>query len=80
MILGIDTSLGTTVAVVEADGVILAQVDSAEPLAHAEVIGTLLERALAEAQAVGGRAGRGEGVGVCVGGCRAASHLLCDCT
>ncbi|WP_106816600.1 tRNA (adenosine(37)-N6)-threonylcarbamoyltransferase complex dimerization subunit type 1 TsaB [Microbacterium timonense] len=49
MILGIDTSLGTAVAVVEADGVIRSQVDSADPRGHAEVIGTLIERALAEA-------------------------------
>ncbi|WEG08122.1 tRNA (adenosine(37)-N6)-threonylcarbamoyltransferase complex dimerization subunit type 1 TsaB [Microbacterium horticulturae] len=44
MILGIDTSLGTTVAVIEEDGVARAQADSADPLAHAEVIGTLLEQ------------------------------------
>jgi len=44
VILGIDTSLGTTVAVIEEDGVARAQADSAEPLAHAEVIGTLLEQ------------------------------------
>ena len=44
MILGIDTSLGTTVALIEDDGVVCAQADSADPLAHAEVIGTLLEQ------------------------------------
>lgn len=44
MILGIDTSLGTTVAVIEDDGVVRAQADSADPLAHAEVIGTLLQQ------------------------------------
>jgi tRNA threonylcarbamoyl adenosine modification protein YeaZ len=49
VILGIDTSLGTTVAVIEEDGVILAQADSADPLAHAEAIGSLLQQALAEA-------------------------------
>lgn len=49
MILGIDTSLGTAVAVVEADGVVRSQVESADPRGHAEVIGTLIERALAEA-------------------------------
>jgi len=56
VILGIDTSLGTTVAVVEDDGLIRAHADSADPLAHAEVIGTLLERVLdasQEAPAVG---------------------------
>lgn len=49
MILGIDTSLGTAVAVVEPDGVVRSQLDSPDPRGHAEVIGTLIERALAEA-------------------------------
>lgn len=49
MILGIDTSLGTAVAVVESDGVVRSQVESPDPRGHAEVIGTLVERALAEA-------------------------------
>ena len=49
MILAIDTSLGTSVAVVEHDGVVRAQADSDDPLRHAEVIGTLLEDALAAA-------------------------------
>lgn len=49
MILGIDTSLGSAVAVVEPDGVIRSQVESADPRGHAEVVGTLIERALAEA-------------------------------
>ena len=49
MILGIDTSLGSAVAVVEPDGVIRSQVESADPRGHAEVIGTLIARALAEA-------------------------------
>ncbi|QKJ20222.1 tRNA (adenosine(37)-N6)-threonylcarbamoyltransferase complex dimerization subunit type 1 TsaB [Microbacterium hominis] len=49
MILGIDTSLGTAVAVVEPDGVVRSQVASADPRGHAEVIGTLIETALAEA-------------------------------
>ncbi|GAA3632974.1 tRNA (adenosine(37)-N6)-threonylcarbamoyltransferase complex dimerization subunit type 1 TsaB [Microbacterium awajiense] len=49
MILGIDTSAGTSVAVVEHDGVVLSQLDSPDPRGHAEVIGTLIERALAEA-------------------------------
>ncbi len=51
MILGIDTSAGTSVAVVAADGEILSQLDSPDPRGHAEVIGTLIERALAEASA-----------------------------
>jgi tRNA threonylcarbamoyl adenosine modification protein YeaZ len=50
VILGIDTSLGTAVAVVEHDGVVRAQLESADPRGHAEVIGTLLQRVLAEAQ------------------------------
>ncbi len=49
VILGIDTSLGSAVAVVEPDGVVRSQVESADPRGHAEVIGTLIERALAEA-------------------------------
>ena len=49
MILAIDTSLGTAVAVVEPDGVVRAEVDSADPRGHAEAIGTLIAQALAEA-------------------------------
>ena len=51
MILGIDTSLGSAVAVVELDGVVRSQVESADPRGHAEVIGSLIEQALAEASA-----------------------------
>ena len=49
MILGIDTSLGTGVAVVEPDGVVRSQIVSTDPRGHAEVIGDLIEKALAEA-------------------------------
>jgi tRNA threonylcarbamoyl adenosine modification protein YeaZ len=49
VILGIDTSLGTAVAVVEQDGVVRAQLESTDPRGHAEVIGTLIVSALAEA-------------------------------
>lgn len=49
MILGIDTSLGTAVAVIEPDGVVRAEVDSPDPRGHAEVIGMLIAQALAEA-------------------------------
>lgn len=49
MILAIDTSLGTAVAVVESDGVVRSQVESPDPRGHAEVIGSLIEQALAEA-------------------------------
>ncbi|MFH8252082.1 tRNA (adenosine(37)-N6)-threonylcarbamoyltransferase complex dimerization subunit type 1 TsaB [Microbacterium sp. B2969] len=49
MILGIDTSLGSAVAVVEPDGVVRSQRESTDPRGHAEVIGTLIAEALAEA-------------------------------
>lgn len=49
MILGIDTSLGTAVAVVEDDGVVRSEVASTDPLGHAEAIGDLLRSALADA-------------------------------
>ncbi|PZU49103.1 MAG: tRNA (adenosine(37)-N6)-threonylcarbamoyltransferase complex dimerization subunit type 1 TsaB [Microbacterium sp.] len=49
VILGIDTSLGTAVAVVEADGVVRSEASSDNPLGHAEAIGTLLQTALADA-------------------------------
>jgi tRNA threonylcarbamoyladenosine biosynthesis protein TsaB len=49
VILGVDTSLGTAVGLIGRDGRVLAEAASTEPLGHAEVIGTLLERVLAEA-------------------------------
>ncbi|WP_434810597.1 tRNA (adenosine(37)-N6)-threonylcarbamoyltransferase complex dimerization subunit type 1 TsaB [Microbacterium sp. bgisy189] len=49
MILGIDTSLGTAVAVVDGDGVVFADRASENPLGHAEVIGDLLAAALGDA-------------------------------
>jgi tRNA threonylcarbamoyl adenosine modification protein YeaZ len=52
VILGIDTSLGSAVAVVEPDGVIRSETRSLDPRGHAEVIGRLIERALAEASVV----------------------------
>ncbi|MEH3090291.1 MAG: tRNA (adenosine(37)-N6)-threonylcarbamoyltransferase complex dimerization subunit type 1 TsaB [Microbacterium arborescens] len=51
MILGIDTSIGTAVAVVDADGTTLARAVSDDTRGHAEVIGDLLIRALADAGA-----------------------------
>lgn len=48
MLLAIDTSAGTSVAVVDRDLGILAQADEADTRRHAEVIGTLIERVLAE--------------------------------
>lgn len=50
VILGIDTSLGTAVAAIEPDGVVLAEASSANPLGHAEVIGSLLQTVLAHAR------------------------------
>ncbi|GAA4777974.1 tRNA (adenosine(37)-N6)-threonylcarbamoyltransferase complex dimerization subunit type 1 TsaB [Microbacterium gilvum] len=49
MILAVDTSIGTGVAVVAPDGEIRSEAVSENALGHAEVIGTLLERALADA-------------------------------
>lgn len=51
MILAVDTSLGTAVALIDADGRTLADASSPHPLGHAEVIGTLLEQVLADAGA-----------------------------
>ena len=48
MLLAIDTSAGTSVAVVDRDRGILAQADEAGTRRHAEVIGVLIERVLAE--------------------------------
>ena len=42
MILAVDTSLGTAVAVIEADGRTVAEASTPDPLGHAEVIGDLL--------------------------------------
>lgn len=49
VILGIDTSLGTAVALVEPDGMVVAEATSDDPFGHAEVIGDLLVRVLADA-------------------------------
>ncbi|SDQ97804.1 tRNA (adenosine(37)-N6)-threonylcarbamoyltransferase complex dimerization subunit type 1 TsaB [Microbacterium sp. cf332] len=49
MILGIDTSIGTAVALVDPAGGILAEIVSPDPRGHAEVIGDLLDRAFAAA-------------------------------
>lgn len=42
VILAVDTSLGTAVAVIDADGRTLAEAATADPLGHVEVIGDLL--------------------------------------
>ncbi|MBO0982173.1 tRNA (adenosine(37)-N6)-threonylcarbamoyltransferase complex dimerization subunit type 1 TsaB [Microbacterium sp. SD291] len=49
MILAVDTSLGTAVALTDDDGARRAEAIAADPLGHAEVIGDLLVRALADA-------------------------------
>lgn len=49
MILAVDTSLGTAVALIDADGARRAEAGAADPLGHAEVIGDLLASALREA-------------------------------
>ena len=49
MILGIDTSLGTAVAVVEQDGLVRGEASSGNPLGHAEAIGELLQTVLDDA-------------------------------
>jgi tRNA threonylcarbamoyl adenosine modification protein YeaZ len=48
VLLAIDTSAGTSVAIVDRDGGILVQLDETDTRRHAEVIGTLIERAIAE--------------------------------
>lgn len=47
MILAIDTSLGTGAALVDAEGAVCGEAWSDDPLAHAEVIGRLLQEVLA---------------------------------
>lgn len=51
MILAIDSSIGTAVAVVDSQGTCLASVDVEDRRSHAEAIGPLIARALAEATA-----------------------------
>ncbi|MDF2507443.1 MAG: tRNA threonylcarbamoyladenosine biosynthesis protein TsaB [Microbacterium sp.] len=49
VILAVDTSLGTAVALIDADGERRAEAAATDPLGHAEVIGDLLVEALREA-------------------------------
>ncbi|QLD12334.1 tRNA (adenosine(37)-N6)-threonylcarbamoyltransferase complex dimerization subunit type 1 TsaB [Microbacterium oleivorans] len=49
MILGIDTSIGTAVAIVDPAGAVRAEAVSGDARGHAEVIGDLLARALSQA-------------------------------
>jgi len=51
MIIGIDTSVGTSVVVVDAAGAVLGARSSADPRGHAEAIGVFLAAALADAKA-----------------------------
>ncbi|MFK3676389.1 tRNA (adenosine(37)-N6)-threonylcarbamoyltransferase complex dimerization subunit type 1 TsaB [Microbacterium sp. NPDC090218] len=51
MILAVDTSLGTAVALIDADEARRAEASAADPLGHAEVIGDLLVEVLREADA-----------------------------
>ncbi|MGY6498291.1 MAG: tRNA (adenosine(37)-N6)-threonylcarbamoyltransferase complex dimerization subunit type 1 TsaB [Microcella sp.] len=52
MLLAIDTSAGTAVAAVAADGAVLARRATADTRRHAEIIGPFLQEVLAEAEAV----------------------------
>lgn len=49
MILAVDTSLGSAVALIDSDGSRRAEAGTADPLGHAEVIGDLLAQTLADA-------------------------------
>ncbi|MFS6528412.1 tRNA (adenosine(37)-N6)-threonylcarbamoyltransferase complex dimerization subunit type 1 TsaB [Microbacterium aurugineum] len=51
MILAVDTSLGTAVALIDADGDLRAEASAADPLGHAEIIGDLLVEVLRQAGA-----------------------------
>ncbi|WP_350349187.1 tRNA (adenosine(37)-N6)-threonylcarbamoyltransferase complex dimerization subunit type 1 TsaB [Agromyces sp. G08B096] len=55
MLLAIDTSTGTSVAVVDRDGGVLAEVSTDDPMRHAEAIGPFIRDALAEAGIVPSR-------------------------
>ncbi|CAN5339140.1 tRNA (adenosine(37)-N6)-threonylcarbamoyltransferase complex dimerization subunit type 1 TsaB [soil metagenome] len=48
MLLAIDTSAGTSVAIVDRDAGVLAERNSADTRGHAEIIGTFIEQVLAE--------------------------------
>ncbi|WP_101847195.1 tRNA (adenosine(37)-N6)-threonylcarbamoyltransferase complex dimerization subunit type 1 TsaB [Zhihengliuella sp. ISTPL4] len=53
MILAVDTSLGTAVALIDPDGTRRAEAGTADPLGHAEVIGELVRDVLREGGADG---------------------------
>lgn len=48
VILAVDTSLGSAVAVIDADGTLRAEAGTADPLGHAEVIGDLLREVVTD--------------------------------
>jgi len=50
MLLAIDTSTGTSVAVVDREGGVLAEVGTDDPMRHAEAIGAFIEEALQTAR------------------------------
>ena len=53
MLLAIDTSAGTGVAVIDPDGRVLAERQEADTMRHAEVIGTLLDELERQDKTVG---------------------------
>ncbi|KHK99855.1 peptidase [Microbacterium mangrovi] len=61
MILGIDTSLGTSVGLVEPDGLVVTEASSPDPRGHAEVIGTLIADVVAAGTVTHVAAGMGPG-------------------
>ncbi len=61
MILAVDTSLGTAVALVDAHGVVHAEESTANALGHAEVIGDLLTRVIADHEVTHVAIGMGPG-------------------
>ncbi|QAY73196.1 tRNA (adenosine(37)-N6)-threonylcarbamoyltransferase complex dimerization subunit type 1 TsaB [Agromyces protaetiae] len=81
MLLAIDTSTGTSVAVVDRDGGVLAEVGTDDPMRHAEVVGDFIRDALAaagvlprELSGVAGGMGPGPFTGLRVG--IAAAHAF----
>lgn len=64
VILGIDSSLGSATAVIEPDGVVVAETESLDPLRHAEAIGGLIDAVIAETP---GGAGAIEAVAIGMG-------------
>ena len=52
MLLAIDTSTGTSVAVVDHDAGVIAEVGTSDPMRHAEVVGELIREVLATAHVV----------------------------